>query len=501
MASINIKSDREYLREIFAKVKSGKYVIPVFQRDYVWSEQQILDFFDSISKGYPIGSVILWKSIQSIPSKDILTDEKNSESTPDYYVLDGRQRLTTFYGCVLNNSDKPERFRICYNLETETFEPYKKGKTESMLLSDIYDTFTLLGRLQELLNTIEDKEKALVYVERAKRLNSILQEYTVAEVLLDNCNLDEASTVFSRINSMGTDISKSAMLQATFFKKGEGILFSEEIDKILDSLNRYNFDALKSDDVLNCFYKYVGKNFYDAKITDLENLNFTSVLSNVKEDLIKSVEFLNQSCYVLSSKLLPYTKQLIALTWFFKEVKKPDQAKLNELKRWFFYTTYQQSFQNGSMSNVRSLFCRFEDFIFGRKETAIDYEPIKIEKSFDFKFRINSAKTDFLILSQIYHYAKYEPLNRLLYLGNVRVNINSPGAYFVWLKQEDKEILYQLLNTNKTDDDSMIAKYCLNSDLLLCLRSNLNEFVKKRTDMLVQIEIELLQSVKLDVLT
>ena len=35
MGSINIKSEREYLREIYTKINNGKYAIPVFQRDYV----------------------------------------------------------------------------------------------------------------------------------------------------------------------------------------------------------------------------------------------------------------------------------------------------------------------------------------------------------------------------------------------------------------------------------------------------------------------------------
>ncbi|MFK1887577.1 DUF262 domain-containing protein [Bacteroides fragilis] len=78
MGSINIKSEREYLREIYTKINNGKYAIPVFQRDYVWKKEQVLDLFDSISKGYPIGTIILWKPTDDFvkKSKDILTDEK-----------------------------------------------------------------------------------------------------------------------------------------------------------------------------------------------------------------------------------------------------------------------------------------------------------------------------------------------------------------------------------------------------------------------------------------
>ena len=46
MSRIDIKSEREFFREIFDKIVKGKYAIPVFQRDFVWKPTQIIDFFD-----------------------------------------------------------------------------------------------------------------------------------------------------------------------------------------------------------------------------------------------------------------------------------------------------------------------------------------------------------------------------------------------------------------------------------------------------------------------
>ena len=90
MARIDIKSEREFLREIYKKVEAGKYGIPAFQRNYVWTGDRIADFFDSIWKGYPIGAIILWKPDIRMQTKDILTDEQQKENDAEYYVLDGR---------------------------------------------------------------------------------------------------------------------------------------------------------------------------------------------------------------------------------------------------------------------------------------------------------------------------------------------------------------------------------------------------------------------------
>ena len=56
MKKISIRPEREYLREIVSKMQDGQYAVPAFQRDLVWSTTQIIDLFDSITKGYPIGT-------------------------------------------------------------------------------------------------------------------------------------------------------------------------------------------------------------------------------------------------------------------------------------------------------------------------------------------------------------------------------------------------------------------------------------------------------------
>jgi len=51
---------RQY-SDIINNVNKGIYQIPKFQRDFVWSKQQTAKLIDSLLKGFPIGSFILWK--------------------------------------------------------------------------------------------------------------------------------------------------------------------------------------------------------------------------------------------------------------------------------------------------------------------------------------------------------------------------------------------------------------------------------------------------------
>jgi len=54
---ISVKPDTIYLEDLLDDVANGNYKIPVFQRDFVWKSAQMIDLFDSLLKGYPIGSL------------------------------------------------------------------------------------------------------------------------------------------------------------------------------------------------------------------------------------------------------------------------------------------------------------------------------------------------------------------------------------------------------------------------------------------------------------
>lgn len=501
MASISIKPEREYLREIAAKIKNGRYAIPVFQRDFVWKKEQVLDLFDSISKGYPIGSIILWKPEKCHDSraKDIISDQIIEVSEPDFYVLDGRQRLTTFYGCVTKVEAKDDVLKIVYNLDKDCFE-YAKGRNKDYLmeLPDVYDTLSLLTCLQKLMSSISDKEKLETYVERAKAMNARLQSYEIGEVQIENCSLDEAGTVFSRINSKGTDISKVSMLQAIYYKNERTPLLSDEINNLINSLTVYGFEDLRQDDILNCCCRYIGKNFYDSNIMeDLIKNDLTQYLDIIKSDVIKAVAFLHDECGVLSYKMLPYAKQLVGITNFFKEIKEPSESQIKELKKWFFYTTVCQSFQNSSLTAVRPLFRALDKYIKGESPEAVEkYENIQIPY-LDFRFSTQSALSNLLMITLARIYAKKSGTSNLVYIGQRNLLQDSPVGLFLFLNSQDKQVFSHLRNGGDIDLIDF-EKYALTQDMLDLLKEgNKKEFKRLRNSLLINAEKELLQQVGL----
>ena len=42
-------------------IQTNDFVLPAIQREYVWKPSQVVRLFDSILRGYPIGSFLAWR--------------------------------------------------------------------------------------------------------------------------------------------------------------------------------------------------------------------------------------------------------------------------------------------------------------------------------------------------------------------------------------------------------------------------------------------------------
>lgn len=480
---ISIKADREYLREIFLKIEKGEYAVPVFQRDFVWKPNQIIDLFDSILRGYPIGSLVLWNSRDVHQSKDILSDEIVDVPTPNYYILDGRQRLTTLYGVISAEKDKRSMFNLYFNLEKQTFEYPQKEASWLVPVSIVYDTFALLDWMSNLPSEVKNEEKIRSYIGNAKNLNSLLQEYIVSEILISQCSLREAGVVFSRINSTGTRIESLDMLQAVKYKGDNSALISSFVQQIQKRLDSLDFQGLSPKDILNCCFWYTDRKYYDSKIESLDKENLEEIFPKVEEALVRAITFLRDDCGVVSLKLLPYTKQLLALVWVFKDKEEKNPACRLELKRWFFYTTYTQMFMNGALQHIRNIHNRLEEFVLQKQDTAWDYEVVP-RPGFGFRFSAKSAQTRFMVLSIV---------NRLIATGTTPSEIRFMG--FDHSNQIASPLSYIpriIVRGERNYLDGEVANW--ENVIVNCEENEL----KKRERFMMEIEIWLLSSLGLE---
>ena len=107
------KYENKSIKKIIEGIEKERIILPAMQRSFVWPENKIYKLFDSLMRGYPIGTFLFWKIDKSTLNqyafnsfiknyhnkKDQL--QKGNKVTSDFSdydaVLDGQQRLTSLY--------------------------------------------------------------------------------------------------------------------------------------------------------------------------------------------------------------------------------------------------------------------------------------------------------------------------------------------------------------------------------------------------------------------
>jgi hypothetical protein len=165
---------------------------------------------DSIVKGYPIGTIILWKTKETLRSVRNLGGVSLPE-TPlgDFiqYVLDGQQCLTSIFaslsGAKVKREYRIEDFSEIYiNLQAadddEIVIASREGIDEKSLIKL---TSLLFGGLQYLASFSPE------YLQKLERYKRNVETYPIPSILIREVPIDVATEIFTRINEGGKAVS------------------------------------------------------------------------------------------------------------------------------------------------------------------------------------------------------------------------------------------------------------------------------------------------------
>jgi hypothetical protein len=184
--------------DLARRILVGDILLPKFQRSFVWEKKQILRLLDSVARGYPIGSVLLWQSRQELRSENRIADLEITLPKPDYpvnYLLDGQQRLSTICGAMYwHGKDPSSNWNIAYDLRREIF--FHLDSTDDPALHQIRvnklsDPSTFFSHLASLAT--EDKE---LLKARANKLFNRFKDYKIATVTLGDMSIQDVAPIF-----------------------------------------------------------------------------------------------------------------------------------------------------------------------------------------------------------------------------------------------------------------------------------------------------------------
>lgn len=281
------------IKKAMQNIVTNKYLLPAIQRKYVWSTYQVERLFDSIMRGYPINSFMLWEISDDRIKQDykfysFIKDycQYFNETNPDastrllgndfFAVIDGQQRLASLY-IGLDGTyryKKPNKWWIDCEENMPTRRLYLD--LSEQMTSDTDDgmmyRFSFLS--QEDLDRYEENSNAnwfrvgkVLDFNDLTDVNSYLNEHGLASnrfsqdtlcKLWDKINRDEIINylvipyqdqnkvldVFVRTNAGGTSLTFSDLLMS------------------ISSANWKDHDARKEiEDTMNDVFRYGNPNF------------------------------------------------------------------------------------------------------------------------------------------------------------------------------------------------------------------------------------------------
>ena len=235
--------------DLIADIRKGCQSTLSFQRKFVWKEPQAFKLLDSIANNYPIGSLLMWKTMVKLATERNIGNfklPKTDDMTPTDYVLDGQQRITVIYS-ALGAPDEDEGFSPGYDLSEQVFMPMDEAESEFVFpLRSLYNTTKVLN----FRTGLQVHKKADLLQTRLDALIDSFTKYKLPVVTLKDLSVEEVCPIFERINSSGTKLSTyDLMVAATWSQEFD---LNGQVDSIAHALKPKNFGTVDRDTVLKC---------------------------------------------------------------------------------------------------------------------------------------------------------------------------------------------------------------------------------------------------------
>jgi hypothetical protein len=384
MADLNID-------KIMARIKSGEIRIPGFQRSFVWEPQQAALLMDSIYKGYPFGSLLLWRT------GTVLNSEKNLGGFPlpgpekDYpidYVLDGQQRITslfaTFQNGIAGEGEDPEVWLPIY-YDFDATEDAQDPQFVALPQDKVVE-----GRhfpLKTFFHPVNFSRAAQsLPVERYEEIVTVQQRFVAADIpvqTFESENRTSVAIVFERVNRLGVELNMFQLLTAWTWS--EDFDLQDKFESLSEEFAEFGFADVGADNdlMLRCTAVVLVNDPAPTSLIDVNGADVRARFDIVHNALRLAVDFLRSNLHVHNLRFLPYPSLLVPLASYFAERQNqpvPD-ADRRVLLRWFWRTSFSHRYSGNPMRNIRADAEQARALRLGQAST-LDQTAYEIDESF-----------------------------------------------------------------------------------------------------------------------
>ena len=395
------------IRKLIERITLGDIRIPAFQRDFVWEAEQVAFLLDSIYKGFPIGTIIFWKTDNRLVTEKNLGRFKLPEPQRDYpvnYVLDGQQRITSLFSVFQTEIEPIDNDWIdiyfdmlaVENIQESLFLPLEENEVDLGRHFPVNVLFDTVGYRKATMDL--DDELVL----KIDKLQERFKEYLIPNEIFESDNRNSVAIVFERINRAGTELDVFQLLSA--WSWSDDFDLTEKFAELQEEIVDHGFDELcnNRDLQLRICAAIIKGETTPAKILEMQGEEIRNNFVRIRHGIIGAIDFLRRELNVKNFKLLPFPGILVPLSTFFATNKTEgfpytDKQK-DKLIKWFWRSVFTRRFSAGV--NEKQAY-DIKEMLKLKKDEEYSFDFIKHQIKFDFKtsnFSIANANSKSLIL-------------------------------------------------------------------------------------------------------
>lgn len=378
------KSYNEKLCKLLDQVEKYEIQLPDFQRGWVWEDSRIRALLASLTKGFPIGAIMLLESGGECNFKcKSIEGSGETDKKPILMILDGQQRMTSTFlsmrskNAVATMTDQKKPIKRFYYLDMKKSVDPNVDRYDAIIAVDenkqirenigrdiVLDLstrekeyenqmipFNILSNsteLNEWRNGYQrfynfESQKIEEYQEVDDKVLQQVVNYDVPYILvLKDTPKEAVCQVFENVNQGGKPLTVFELITATF--AADNFDLKEHWNNICNDFSKYetlkNFDNTSFLIAMTLLIELNKGTTISCKRKDVLNINYKDFENNEKQliDGFKRMYKLLVEMNIYSEYDIPYSTQFIPLSVICAVLgnKIENIFVKNKIKQWFW---------------------------------------------------------------------------------------------------------------------------------------------------------------------
>lgn len=301
------------VEDILEHARRGRLRVPRFQTALRWKASHVVELFDSIVRGFPIGGLLLWKRRAPDELQSFGPVTMQAPETADaLYVVDGQQRITALVAALSHPGAPPlgDTYAVWVDLATSAFEVHRRQPGPTWLPLNVLGN---RSKLHQWSRTVELGDATDALVERAFELESVIMRYPVPAYVVREASEQALRLIFARVNNAGVPLREDQVFEALFGAAHGPAKPLEAMGAALHHETR--FGTLGEGWLLRCV-KAVGGIAPKLSFDERRQAS-PELMERTRAALRRSIHFLQEEARIPHASVLPYRFPLIVLAKLF----------------------------------------------------------------------------------------------------------------------------------------------------------------------------------------